>query len=188
MDWMQPAQRERAYLDRMSRYDADQHSFRNKRQFEVTKGVARRKREGGRPEDIYRGLENEFGCAIVSFQPRGITSPELRLVEEMLRDVVEILHRGDRSGEYAGEYEEAREWVMSTDTTYPYSFEPVCSYFNLDTDGVRERLLAIVPTGKAPRWGDAGHGTRSDNRYVGRNAEQPKGRLSYRYGDRRRVA
>ena len=72
---------------------------------------------------------------------QGLT-PERRLrfalLEETLRVLVGV---GSRSGSASRRaVADARDWVLSDDTKWPFSFQNVCDALNIDADGLRRRL------------------------------------------------
>ena len=61
---------------------------------------------------------------------------ELRLMAAVLEDAVNILRKRPRSR--AGR--EAREWLKSTDASWPFAFERICDALDLDADSVRRQV------------------------------------------------
>ena len=68
---------------------------------------------------------------------------ELRLMAAVLEDAVNILRKRPRSR--AGR--EAREWLKSTDASWPFAYERICDALDLDADSVRRQ----VNNGPPPR-------------------------------------
>jgi hypothetical protein len=68
--------------------------------------------------------------------------PEKGLMLAVLRDAVRMYQMHARS-RYAGGvqlFTDAEEWILSDDTTWPYSFVNVCQALDLDVDHVRGGL------------------------------------------------
>ncbi len=63
---------------------------------------------------------------------------ELRLMAAVLEDAINILRKQPRSR--AGR--EAREWLTSSDASWPFAFERICDALDLDADSVRRRVNA----------------------------------------------
>ncbi|HZP41490.1 MAG TPA: hypothetical protein VFD84_08245 [Candidatus Binatia bacterium] len=61
---------------------------------------------------------------------------ELRLMAAVLEDAVNVLRKRPRSR--AGR--EAREWMASRDTTWPFSYERICEALDLDPNTVRREV------------------------------------------------
>lgn len=76
-------------------------------------------------------------------------SPERRLAAAVLGEVVEDLRRGPGTA-LASQvaYRDVREWVRDDDTSWPYSFVPLCEALGLDVARTRDGLLAIRPYGR----------------------------------------
>ena len=66
---------------------------------------------------------------------------EMRLMAAVLEDAISVLRKRPRSR--AGR--EAREWMLSRDTSYPFSYERICEALDLDADSVR-RGVAVAGT------------------------------------------
>jgi hypothetical protein len=66
---------------------------------------------------------------------------ELRLMAAVLEDAVNVVRKCPRSR--AGR--EAREWMNSTDTTWPFAFERICEAFEIDPAHVRRQVTATRP-------------------------------------------
>lgn len=76
-------------------------------------------------------------------------SPERRLAVAVLGEVVEDLRRGPgMTFDSQVTYRDAREYVLSDDTTWPYSFVPLCIALDLEPSRMREGLLAMAPGGR----------------------------------------
>ena len=65
---------------------------------------------------------------------------ELRLMNAVLADAVEVLRRGARLGRMTKLYRETIDWIEDDDRTSVVSFVNVCEILGLDPDRVRERL------------------------------------------------
>ena len=61
---------------------------------------------------------------------------ELRLMAAVLEDALNVLRKCPRSR--AGR--EARGWVNSRDTSWPFAFERICEAFEIDAGHVRQQL------------------------------------------------
>ena len=61
---------------------------------------------------------------------------EMRLMAAVLEDAIAILRKRPRSR--AGR--EAREWMLSRDMSYPFSYERICEALDLDADTVRQGI------------------------------------------------
>jgi hypothetical protein len=66
---------------------------------------------------------------------------ELRLMAAVLEDAVNILRKRPRSR--AGR--EAREWLASHDTSWPFAYERICEALDLDAERIR-REMAVPGT------------------------------------------
>src|SRR5262245_45942724 len=66
---------------------------------------------------------------------------EQRLMIAVLEDAAYIYatRRGRRRGLRV--LREVEEWLLSTDTTYVFSFESICDALGIDADGIRSRLF-----------------------------------------------
>jgi hypothetical protein len=58
---------------------------------------------------------------------------EMRLMAAVLEDAIGVLRKRPRSR--AGR--EAREWMLSRDTSHPFAYERICEALDLDADCVR---------------------------------------------------
>jgi hypothetical protein len=63
---------------------------------------------------------------------------ELRLMAAVLEDAVHVLRKRPRSR--AGR--EAREWMVSRDTTWPFAYERICEALEMDPNSIRREVLA----------------------------------------------
>ena len=79
--------------------------------------------------------------------------PEYQLVIAMLQDAIECFQKfrfaTDENGR--GLFEDAREWLTSTDRKWPFSFENVCGILNLDADYLRRGLAVWAEVQEAAR-------------------------------------
>lgn len=72
---------------------------------------------------------------------------ELRLMAAVLEDAIHVLRKRPRSR--AGR--EAREWLHSSDRSWPFSYERICEALDLDAGQVRTRIgnngaIARIPS------------------------------------------
>lgn len=67
---------------------------------------------------------------------------EKRLMLAVLADAIGILYRGaGRNVATAGLARETRRWLVSRDTTWPYSFTNICLALGLDAQSLRAAVL-----------------------------------------------
>ena len=84
-----------------------------------------------------------------SFAERGrARTPEQRLMLAVLSDAIDLLLARLRPGALKATSRpraiaEARAWVESDDTLWPFSFENVCGALGLHPDWLRRRVLAL---------------------------------------------
>ena len=71
---------------------------------------------------------------------------ELRLMAAVLEDAVNILRKRPRSR--AGR--EAREWLASRDTTWPFAFERICEALDLDSSNIRREVAVAGAVVRLP--------------------------------------
>lgn len=71
-------------------------------------------------------------------------TPELLLAAAVLGEAIADLDRGP-AGEWTKVYADVRAWVESRRRDYLYSFESICTLFDLDVDSTRDSLLALAP-------------------------------------------
>jgi hypothetical protein len=78
------------------------------------------------------------------FAGRAIMSGEHQLMLAVLTDAVECCQRFALAKSHAAQrqYEEAREWIASTDLEWPFSFENICNELGFDPGALRDALLA----------------------------------------------
>ena len=84
-------------------------------------------------------LTDALGEVLVDVQPRRPWKHhvgEMRLMAAVLEDAINVLRKRPRSR--AGR--EAREWLLSRDTTYPFAYERICEALDLDPESVRRRV------------------------------------------------
>jgi hypothetical protein len=72
---------------------------------------------------------------------------ELRLMVAVLEDAINVLRKRPRSR--AGR--EAREWLASNDTHWPFAFERICEALDLDADSVRHQVAQRPAVRVEPR-------------------------------------
>jgi hypothetical protein len=76
------------------------------------------------------------------------SSGEIRLAMAVLLRAIEDLRRfrGGAEGSAEGRlYRQARQWIVSSDRQWPYSFENVSEIVNISSARLRTRLLEPVP-------------------------------------------
>ena len=94
-------------------------------------------------------ITDALGEVIVDLPPRRPPTHhigELRLMAAVLEDAVNILRKRPRSR--AGR--EAREWITSRDTTWPFAYERICEALNLDADSIRREVTGTRPALRIP--------------------------------------
>jgi len=94
-------------------------------------------------------ITDALGEVIVVLAPRRPWTHhigELRLMAAVLEDAVHILRKRPRSR--AGR--EAREWLGSHDTSWPFAYERICEALNLDPQSVRRELAEQGNTPRLP--------------------------------------
>jgi len=74
---------------------------------------------------------------------RSPQGPEYFLVIAMLQDAIECFQKYHFASDEIGRelFEDAREWITSTDQKWPFSFENVCAILKLDAAYLRGGLL-----------------------------------------------
>jgi hypothetical protein len=90
-------------------------------------------------------VTDALGEVIIDLPPRRPPTHhigELRLMAAVLEDAVNILRKRPRSR--AGR--EAREWIGSKDTTWPFAYERICEALNLDADTIRKEVTGTRTT------------------------------------------
>jgi len=86
-------------------------------------------------------------------------APEHRLMIAVLQDAISCLEKYRFATDLEGRslFEEVTQWVDARDHGWPYSFESICDFLNLDAGSVRRRLgvdhsvLAAVPAPTAAK-------------------------------------
>ena len=70
--------------------------------------------------------------------------PEVRLMLAVMEDAVATYQRyaADADGRSQRLFEEAEDWINSTDTSWPYSFENVCTALRFEPESLRRGLRA----------------------------------------------
>jgi len=71
---------------------------------------------------------------------------ELRLMAAVLEDAINILRKRPRSR--AGR--EAREWLASTDASWPFAFERICDALDLDAVSIRRQMAGGTNVTRMP--------------------------------------
>jgi hypothetical protein len=76
------------------------------------------------------------------FEPRGKPAPEQRLMIAVLHDALDCLEKYRFATADHGRrlFQEAKQWFLAEDTGWPYSFECICGFLDLDPTAVRQRL------------------------------------------------
>ena len=90
-------------------------------------------------------ITDSMGEVIVDLPPRRPPTHhigELRLMAAVLEDAVNILRKRPRSR--AGR--EAREWITSKDTAWPFAYERICEALNLDAGTIRKEVTGNKTT------------------------------------------
>jgi len=87
------------------------------------------------------------------FAGRNSMSGEHQLMLAVLTDAVECCQRFAlaKTQFRRSEYEEAREWIASTDLEWPFSFENICGELGFDAAALREALLKKSRTSEPRR-------------------------------------
>jgi hypothetical protein len=86
----------------------------------------------------YLSDEAEFSRRVIQK-----ATPEQNLAAAVFGEAIEDLSRGPGATVEGVEvYESTREWVLSDDTSWPYSFVSLCDLFKLNVRAVREALLS----------------------------------------------
>lgn len=73
---------------------------------------------------------------------------EARLMLAILQDAVDTYQRHAlaKSARQRAEFEDARDWIASTESEWVFSFENICSVLGIDADYVRDGLRRHTPT------------------------------------------
>jgi hypothetical protein len=84
-------------------------------------------------------LPSQFGARV---RGRGPQEAEFNLIRAVLDDAIHCFKKyrfakGDSSREL---YEEARDWIESTDRQWPFSYENICMILGIDPDYLRAGL------------------------------------------------
>jgi len=90
-------------------------------------------------------ITDSLGEVIVDLPPRRPPTHhigELRLMAAVLEDAVNILRKRPRSR--AGR--EAREWITSKDTAWPFAYERICEALNLEAESIRREVTGTRTT------------------------------------------
>ncbi len=94
-------------------------------------------------------VTDALGEVIVDLPPRRPWKHhvgEMRLMAAVLEDAISVLRKRPRSR--AGR--EAREWMLSRDTSYPFAYERICEALDLDPDGVRRGVALTTSVVRVP--------------------------------------
>ena len=85
--------------------------------------------------------------------PEPSDRPEIRLMIAVMEDAVATLQRYSRdpSSRHRKDYEETLDWIDSRDTSWPYSFENVCSALSFEPERLRRGMRAAA---RRDRTGD----------------------------------
>ena len=73
---------------------------------------------------------------------RSVWSAEKKLAAAVLEGALTEIRNYGGTLRHVRSLKAALEWVRSDDTTWPYSFRPLCELFSLDVDWVRQRVAA----------------------------------------------
>jgi hypothetical protein len=110
-------------------------------------------RTGGDEPEPWRVLLEGNGHPLVEGPrgtPIGRASGERALVLAVLVDAIRCLTGSARLGRNRAQIIlETREWVVSEDRQWPFSFENVCDALDLDAATLRTRLLRMAPPMRA---------------------------------------
>lgn len=101
---------------------------------------------------MWPGVVSEDGLVpdqMLPVQFRGLcsqgesVSPERELMVAVIQEAVADVqrYRSARSREQQKLYRDAREWLISDDTTWPFSFASLCATIGLSPEGIREGIL-----------------------------------------------
>ena len=89
-------------------------------------------------------MRSRANVAAGSFYVPG--EPERALMRAVLRDAFECLNAGAHASRTkARDAADARAWIAERDTSWPFSFDNICSSLDLDGERLRKRLLQIDP-------------------------------------------
>ena len=85
---------------------------------------------------------------------RGAPVPEQRLMIAVLQEAIDCIEKYRTARDSRGRrlFEEARHWLLSQETDWPYSFQRICETVDLDSKTVCRRL------GLAPEQHPSGFG------------------------------
>jgi hypothetical protein len=92
------------------------------------------------------------------FVRRGRSAPERRLMVAVLQDAIECIerHRCAKDRRRQRLFDEVRQWLLSEQTDWLYSFARICEVLDLDANAVRHQLRVVpgpppVPTSREMR-------------------------------------
>lgn len=78
---------------------------------------------------------------------------EGRLMLAILQDAVDCYQRHAlaRNPKHRAEFEEAKQWIASSDSDWVFSFENICNVLGIDPDYVRSGLASQAPQNRQRR-------------------------------------
>src|SRR5215469_3593469 len=74
-------------------------------------------------------------------------------------------------------YQDAYSWVMSDDSTWPFSFLNVCRLLNRRPDDLREEVLGELSLGALKKWAGGGAERFADFRILSPDGLRPAARI-----------
>ena len=107
-------------------------------------------------------LPAQYFAVLRKSSPQG---PEYNLVLAMLQDAIDCFQKHRFTVDPNGRelYEDAREWIFSTDRVWPFSFENICDIVRINPEYLRQGLT---------RWGEREDELRRQGKVVPLNAPQ----------------
>ena len=92
------------------------------------------------PDLVTPGQHRDRTC------PEPSDRPEIRLMIAVMEDAVATLQRyaHDPSSRHQKDFEETLDWIDSRDTSWPYSFENVCSALSFEPERLRRGMRAAA--------------------------------------------
>lgn len=88
--------------------------------------------------------DTQFGVMLPSqyFRSPRKQAPEQRLMIAVLHDALDCLRKYQFATSHHDRqlFCEAKEWFLTQETNWPYSFECICGFLDLDSSAVREHL------------------------------------------------
>ena len=84
------------------------------------------------------------------FGPRRRQAPEQRLMIAVLQDALDCVqkHRFAKDPQRRRLFQAAKQWFLSDERDWPYSFECICGAIDLDANAVRQHLR-VAPVQRA---------------------------------------